>query len=123
MSEVARQALTRDPTVDITTTGRRSGAPRRIEIWMMAVDDRFFITGTPGRRDWLANLRANPEFVVHLRTTPAVDIAARATEVLDEPTRRRVFTHVSADWYRSQSSVAELVADAPMVEVTFDHRA
>ena len=45
MLDAVRQQLARDPTIDITTTGRRSGAARRIEIWMMVVDDRFFITG------------------------------------------------------------------------------
>ena len=121
MSEVVRQALARDPTIEITTTGRRSGSPRRIEIWMMVVEGRFFITGTPGRRDWLANLRANPELVVHLDTSPALDLAARATEVTDEPTRRLVIEHASTSWYRSQASVDELVVNAPVVEVTF-HR-
>jgi deazaflavin-dependent oxidoreductase (nitroreductase family) len=120
MSEVVRRELTRDPTIEITTIGTRSGAPRRIEIWMMVVDQRFFITGTPGPRDWLANLRANSELVVHLNTTPPLDVAARATEVTDEPTRRLVIGHVSANWYRNQSSVDELLAKAPMVEVVFD---
>ena len=49
--QVVREELADDPTIDITTIGRRSGLPRRVEIWMMDVDGRFFITGTPGRRD------------------------------------------------------------------------
>ena len=119
MSEVVRQELEDDPTVDITTIGRRSGQPRRIEIWMMVVADRFFITGTPGKRDWLANLRANPELVVHLTRGIHVDLGARAAEVTDETTRRLVIEHLTASWYRSQTSVDDLVANAPMVEVTF----
>jgi hypothetical protein len=58
--------------------------------------------------------------VVHLNTTPPLDVAARATEVTDEATRRLVIGHVGAAWYRSQSSVDELLANAPMVEVVFD---
>lgn len=83
----------------------------------MVVDDRFFITGTPGPRDWLANLRAHPELVVHLRG--AADLPAVAIEVVDEPTRRRVLEHLRASWYRGQVSIDELVATAPMVEVRF----
>jgi deazaflavin-dependent oxidoreductase (nitroreductase family) len=119
MSDLVRHALAADPTIDITTTGRRSGQPRRIEIWMMDVDGRFFITGTPGRRDWLANLRANPELTVHLKTSDVADLPAHAVEVSDEPTRRSVIEHLAATWYRGQTSVDDLVANAPMVEVVF----
>jgi deazaflavin-dependent oxidoreductase (nitroreductase family) len=117
--EVVRDELASDPTIDITTTGRRSGQPRRIEIWMLDVDGRFFITGTPGRRDWLANLIAEPGLVVHLKRRAHVDLAARATPVTDLVTRREVLEHLTARWYRGQSSVDQLVAGAPMVEVTF----
>jgi deazaflavin-dependent oxidoreductase (nitroreductase family) len=113
-----RRALAEDPTVDITTIGRRSGQPRRIEIWMMAVDDQFFITGTPGRRDWLANLRADPRIVVHRTRGEELDLDGRASEVTDEPTRRRVIEHLAASWYRGQTSIDDLVANAPMVEIT-----
>jgi deazaflavin-dependent oxidoreductase (nitroreductase family) len=115
--EVVRDELRDDPTIDITTTGRRSGQPRRIEIWMLDVDGRFFITGTPGRRDWLANLHADPELVVHL--SAGIDLAARATPVTDPEARRQVLEHLTARWYRSQATVDDLVASAPMVEVTF----
>lgn len=117
--EVAREELRDDPTVDITTTGRRSGQPRRIEIWMLEVDGRFFITGTPGRRDWLANLKADPNLVVHLKRHAHVDLPARAEVVSDPVTRRRVLDHLSASWYRGQAPIDELMAGSPMVEVTF----
>ena len=39
-------ALERDGTIDITTTGARSGLPRRNEIWFMQLAGRTFITGT-----------------------------------------------------------------------------
>jgi deazaflavin-dependent oxidoreductase (nitroreductase family) len=118
--DVVHDELRDDPTIDITTTGRRSGLPRRIEIWMLDVDGRFFITGTPGRRDWLANLRTDPSLVVHLKRRAHVDLPARADPVTDPSTRRRVIEHLSARWYRSQASAEKLVATAPMVEVTFD---
>ena len=115
--DVVREEIADDPTVDITTTGRRSGLPRRIEIWMLDVDGRFFITGTPGRRDWMANLLADPRLVVHLKRLAHVDVAATATAVSDVDTRRRVFEHLSAQWYRGQTPIDELVDTAPVVEV------
>jgi deazaflavin-dependent oxidoreductase (nitroreductase family) len=121
--DVVSAELRDDPTIDITTTGRRSGAPRRIEIWMLDIDGRFFITGTPGPRDWLANLRADPVLTVHLKRQAHVDLPATATPVTDLAARRQVLEHLTARWYRSQSSVDDLVATAPMVEVVFtDHR-
>ena len=117
---MVREELADDPTIDITTIGRRSGEPRRIEIWMMDVDGRFFITGTPGPRDWLANLRADPHLTVHLKLRAQVDLDAVAREVTDGPTRRRVLEHLASRWYRGQVPLAELLETAPMVEVTFE---
>ena len=88
--DVVRAELADDPTVDITTTGRRSGLPRRVEIWMLDVDGRLFITGTPGGRDWLANLHAERHLVVHLKRRAGVDLDATAAPVSDPATRRRV---------------------------------
>jgi deazaflavin-dependent oxidoreductase (nitroreductase family) len=117
--QIVSDEIRDDPTVDITTTGRRSGLPRRIEIWMLEVDSRFFITGTPGPRDWLANLLADPSLVVHLKRLARADVPATAVLVSDDPTRRRVLEHLTASWYRTQTPIDELVAEAPMVELTF----
>jgi deazaflavin-dependent oxidoreductase (nitroreductase family) len=117
---VVREELSDDPTVDITTTGRRSGLPRRLEIWMLDVEGRFYITGTPGHRDWLANLHADPHLVVHLKRRASMDVHATAVPVTDPVTRRRVLDHPSASWYRTQTPIDELVSVAPMVEVQFD---
>jgi deazaflavin-dependent oxidoreductase (nitroreductase family) len=94
--DVVRAGLADDPTVDITTTGRRSGLPRRVEIWMFNADGRLFITGTPGRRDWLANLHADRHLVVHLKRPAGVDLDATAAPLSDPATRRRVLEYLSA---------------------------
>jgi deazaflavin-dependent oxidoreductase (nitroreductase family) len=118
--QVVRDELQDDPTVDITTTGRRSGVPRRTEIWMLDIDGRFFITGTPGGRDWLANLVREPRFEVHLKRRAHLDLPARAAVVTDVATRRRVLEHLSSRWYRGQAPLDDLLTRAPMIEVTFE---
>ncbi|HEX9258908.1 MAG TPA: nitroreductase/quinone reductase family protein [Acidimicrobiales bacterium] len=118
MDDAVRHALENDLTVDITTTGRRSGEPRRIEIWMLGIDGRLFITGTVGQRDWLANLRADPHLTVHLKQRVKADVPCVAREVTDEATRRMVLEHIAADWYRDQEPLDDLLALAPMVELT-----
>ena len=113
-------ALNRDDTIDITTTGRRSGRPRRIEIWFRRVDGRTYITGTPGRRDWMANLLAEPRFTFHLKQSLRADLPAVARPVTDPAERRQVLSDPAMAWYQRQvGSLEELVDGAPLVEVLF----
>ena len=109
--------LARTRTVDLTTIGRRSGAPRTVEIWWFHVDGRFIITGTPGRRDWLANVRANPNVVI---SAPFGSFDGTATEIDDAEFRHRVFTDPQIGWYRTQSELDRLVDTAPMIQVHFE---
>jgi deazaflavin-dependent oxidoreductase (nitroreductase family) len=108
------QRLSTTRTIDLTTYGRRSGLPRRIEIWWFHVDGRFIVTGTPGRRDWLANVRANPSVIVH---ASGHDLPGVAAEIVDEGFRRRVFGEPHTRWYRTQSELEALVTTAPMIEI------
>jgi deazaflavin-dependent oxidoreductase (nitroreductase family) len=117
MEENLERALERDRTIDITTTGRRSGRPRRIEIWFHNLDGRIFITGLPGRRDWYANVVANPEFMFHLKQSAHADLPARARPITDEADRREVLAEVLRRLGRNE--LDRWVADAPLVEVEF----
>ena len=65
-----REALSRPQSViDITTTGRKSGESRRLEIVLHNIDGHLYISGQPSRRrrSWLANLDGNPNLTVHLK--------------------------------------------------------
>ena len=108
--------LARHLTIDLTTTGRRSRMPRRIEIWWFRVDGHFYITGTGGRRDWLANLRSDPDGIVHVG---GLDIPITAAEVADPTERRRVLSDPQLSWYSSQEQLDQLVAQAPMIRLVF----
>lgn len=119
MDPAVRRALENDFTVDITTWGRSSGLERRIEIWMLHLDGRFFITGTPRPRDWLANVVARPQLIVHLKQGVAADLPARVKLVSDTATRRFVLESEQARWYRGQCPLDELVESAPLVELIF----
>lgn len=102
MREEVRQALAIDGdtpaearTIDITTTGRRSGQPRRIEIVFQRFEDTIYLTGIPAPRprDWLLNLAADPHFVFHLKHGPVADLDAVATVISDPAERRRVLSY------------------------------
>lgn len=111
--------LARTRTVEITTTGRRSGRAVRIEIWWFRFEGRFVITGTPGPRAWLANLQTDPHLVVHVggRGHPAV-----AHPVTDRTFRERFFAQSDPEiaWYLARADLADLVDHSPMVEVRLD---
>ena len=83
--------------IDITTTGRKTGEVRRIEIWFHNLDGRLFITGTPGKRSWYANLVAHPEFTFHLKEGVTADLPAHATPA-DGKRRRPSRTDRARHW-------------------------
>ena len=59
-------SLETDFFIRFTTTGRRSGAPRTTETtFVWDGDARLFVSGYPGRRDWIANIAADGRVVVH----------------------------------------------------------
>ena len=129
MNEEIRSALSKDRTIDIDTTGAKSGLYRRIEIWFTNVSGRIIICGTPAaegkrgprtRRDWLANLKANPEFLFCLKESLNVELPARAVLIVDPEDRRQLMSAPETKWYRDQvDSIEDLVAGSPIVEVFF----
>lgn len=119
MDERVRHALRTDRTIDITTIGRTSGTPSRIEIWFHNLDDQIFITGTPGKRDWYANLIAHPEFTFHLKQSVQADLPARATPINDEAARRAIFARILRNIGRPMEQLTEWVERSPLVSVSF----
>ena len=119
MDERIQRALENDRTIDITTTGRNSGQPRRIEIWMYRHDGRVFLSGSPGTRDWYANLVADPEFTFHLKGSVQADLPAIAHPITDEAERRKVIAGILEDLGRGTGNLEEWVAGSPLAEVEF----
>ena len=121
MDEQIRNALKgKEGVIDITTTGRRSGQSRRVEIWFHNIDGRIIITGTPGPRSWLANLAVNPKFTFHLKGTVRADLPARARLITDPDERRAIMSAPETGWYRDQvGGIEPLAKGSPMLEVEF----
>ena len=119
MDEQVKQALERDRTIDITTIGRKTGLPRRIEIWFHNLEGCLYITGLPGSRDWYANLVANPAFTFHLKESMQADLPARATPIVDEAQRRDILARITRN-LGGQRDLEAWVKDSPLVEVKLD---
>jgi hypothetical protein len=60
MDEKVRDSLLLGGVIDITRTGGKTGEPRRTEIRIHNVDGQLYLSGAPGKRDWYANMLANP---------------------------------------------------------------
>ena len=126
MNSEAAKALANDRVIDITTTGRQTGEPRRIEIWFHRVGGKYYITGTPGRpRSWYANLVAHPAFTFHLKESAAADLPATARPVPDPAEREQVLTAILASLPGFASTPGQepavWVDRSPLVEVAFDN--
>ena len=120
-TEAIRRLLDRGGLIDITTTGRRSGQPRRLEIVFHNIDGRLIITGRPARRtrSWIHNLSADPRMTFHVKGPITADLPAHA-RVVDDPNERRAI----ADWVSTNAwqgmDPESMAAYSPMIEVTLD---
>jgi len=112
-------ALSRGGVIDITTTGRKTGRERRIEIVFHNVGGRLYVSGKPGfKRGYIANLTFNPHFTFHLKRPVNADIAATARVISDEAERREVLPHIARAWKRDD--VDTMVESSPLFEVMID---
>src|SRR5436190_9175754 len=119
MDAEIERALKTDSLIDMTTTGRKTGNPHRVEIAFHNFDGVLYISGSPGTRDWYANLVANPQFTFHLKQSTQADIPARATPITDEATRRQVLSKVVVKWNK-QDELEAFVQSSPLVEVQLE---
>jgi deazaflavin-dependent oxidoreductase (nitroreductase family) len=119
MDERVRRALTHGQVIDITTTGRRTGQPRRIEIVDHVIDGRIYISGTPRPRTraWIHNLSADPRLTIHLKGSVPADVPATARIVTDDDERRRVFEWIAAHaWPNADPALMQTMS--PLIEVS-----
>ena len=136
MRDDVRQALAitdtstgEERTIDITTTGRRTGQPRRIEIVFYQLDGDVYLSGIPApkTRNWLANLAAEPRFTFHLEHGVVADLPATARVITDPAERRRVLA-LFVDQFNQrrepdspwpEAVLDEWVEYSPLAKVTF----
>ena len=109
--------LQRPQLVDITTHGRKTGQPRRVELVFHNVANRIVISGRPGfPRGWVANLKADPRMTFHLKGGLVADLPAIGRVITDRTEREQLLAPIARLWRIDQ---ALMVRSAPLVEVTF----
>jgi hypothetical protein len=127
---IDRSSTMEERTIDITTTGRRSGAPRRLETVFDRFEGSVYLSGLPGDRPraWLLNLAAEPAFTFHLKHGVVADLPATAEVITDPAERRRVLTEFVEDFNRRNGPgspwptavLDEWEQRSPLAKVTFD---
>ena len=121
LGDATRAALNHSQLIDLTTTGRRTGRPRRIEIFLHHDHGRLFITGMPRAdrtRDWIHNIGADPHVVVHLKQSVIADVPAVARVVTD-PDERRPFIEAAARRWR-RTDVPDMLRHSPLIVLTIE---
>jgi F420H(2)-dependent quinone reductase len=126
MDDAIEQALGRGGIVDITTTGRKSGQSRRIEIYLHNFDGDFYLTGRPGfPRDWIANLTSDPHMILHLKKGLKADLPATAEVIKDPEEKARMIFRArveswGADPDQARADLDHWVATSPLVRFSID---
>ena len=119
MDDSTYDALARSQLIDMTTTGRRTGQPRRIEIALHSIDGRLYISGRPRadrKRAWILNLERDPRLTIRLKQTTNAEVPALARVIADPVERRQILELVAARWGRTDVDV--MVAHSPLIELT-----
>ncbi|WP_282944124.1 nitroreductase/quinone reductase family protein [Cellulomonas endometrii] len=116
-------------TIDLTTTGARSGRPRRIEIWFYRAGDELYLSTAPARRDWYANILADPRIVVHLKNGVRADLPATGVAITDPAERARVLREIVDELRHPDNrggvqdvigSADDWIAGSPLVRIDLD---
>jgi deazaflavin-dependent oxidoreductase (nitroreductase family) len=95
--------------VELTTFGRKTGAPSRRIIWITVLDGRIYIRSGLGlTRDWPKNLVANGRAVLHVG---GKDVAVRARHVTDPAEARAMHAPVKQK-YDAERSMSQ--GDEPL---------
>ena len=114
-----------DSFLYLTTTGRKSGLPRQIEIWFVEHADRHYIVSEHREESqWVKNLRSTPQ--VHFSVGPReaqesiVPRSAAHARVVDptaEPElAQKVQTLMNAKYDWSDGLIVELIVELGRTE-------
>jgi hypothetical protein len=114
--------MDRGGIADITTTGRKTAEPRRIEIYFHQFDGDYYLTGRPSsrRRDWEANIIANPVFTLHLKRGVTADVPVLGEPEPDPVERGRILRRALIESWDSppdgvEASLHKWVEGSPFI--------
>lgn len=106
----------------VTTTGRKSGLPRTIEIWFGATNSRIYLLAQFGERShWVRNLITDPRVRVRIGDQEWPGQAAIATG--DEDRLARELVAAKYEEWRVGDAFDDWVVGALPIVIRFDESA
>ena len=121
MDTAIAAALGRSQVIDLTTTGRKTGEARRIEIYLHNLDGQLVISGmpNPGRtRAWIHNVAADPAVTIHLKGNVVADVPGVARIVTDPAERAELLAGVARNWNRTDLDAMQ--EHSPLMVITVE---
>ena len=96
--------LSKEDYCYLTTTGRKSGLPREIEIWFgINGNSLYLLSGGGDESHWVKNLRANPNVTVRIAEHTFNGIARIVSEEKEETTARHMLAGKYQGWKEGKS--------------------
>lgn len=111
--------LAREPFCYLTTTGRRTGAPRRIEIWFAAAASAptvYLLAGAREQAGWVRNLMKEPRVTIEIGDRRLGGTARVLTAGDEDATARRLVY----EKYRNDDDLEEWRETALPVAIDLD---
>ena len=85
----------------LTTTGRHTGQPHRIEIWFALADGvAYLLSGGGDRSDWVRNLLISPEVTLQIGERRKATRARMVTDPDEDALARRLLVEKYTPRYR-----------------------
>jgi deazaflavin-dependent oxidoreductase (nitroreductase family) len=85
----------------LTTTGRHSGQPHRIEIWFALADGvAYILSGGGDRSDWVRNLTISPDVTLEIGGQKRTTKARVVTDPAEDALARRIVVEKYRPRYR-----------------------
>ena len=111
------EALNKHHYAYLTTEGRVTGRPHRIEIWFVVIGDSMWVLSGGGRSsDWVKNLIANPELLVEIGGERWIAQAVLHDEIGSHPARERLAERYQG-WQRG-APLTEWALSSLLVSIT-----
>jgi len=111
------EKVANESTVEITTTGRKSGKAHTKPIWFVYDQGRLYLqSGKEGKSDWYQNLKKNPQMTLKIGT---VTFPGKAKFIDDQKETERIHGLFSAKYIgaRLAGMVGSSIGHGMAVEV------
>jgi deazaflavin-dependent oxidoreductase (nitroreductase family) len=105
----------------LTTTGRRTGLPRTVELWFVLLNGSvYFLAGGGERADWVRNARAQPRVSVRLGSTDLPGTARTPEPGSDEDRAARQSMAAKYQGWREGRPLSRWAATSTCLAVDLD---